>query len=160
RAAEEAHDRPRPAGGVGLAPAERAEDRVARVLFGPRDGEAAGVRAQVVANQRFVRAVVPTLGTSPGDLARVASRAVVRVGAADEAHAERVRPERALECEPVLERLAHEVPARVLVDRQVGRERALLLVRQLLEGAELVARADAGACEPIVAALGVPLHLM
>src|SRR5579883_2264659 len=62
---EEADDRPRAAGGVGLAARERGEDRVAGVLFGPGDREAAGVRADHVADLPRRRGVVVPLKARP-----------------------------------------------------------------------------------------------
>src|SRR5262249_10628634 len=117
RTGEEADHGTRAARGVRLAPLESAEDGVARVLLRPRDGEAARIRVDLVADLRRRRAVVASLAARPVALRDAAARAVVVVRATDEAHAERIRAEGGLEGEPVLERLADEVPAGILRDR-------------------------------------------
>ena len=87
----------------------------------------------------------PCAPVQPSSLG-VAGGGVVRVGAADEAELERVDAERLLEAQAVLQRVAHQVAARV---RRRSAAAAVVgpLVRdgQLLEGAQLVVRADAAA---------------
>ena len=85
---------------------------------------------------------------------------VVGVGAADEAEAERVRAERLLEGEAVLQRVAHHVAQRVLVDRRRRLAGPLVRAEELLEGAELVGGAGADSGEPVEAALRVALLLV
>src|SRR5207248_6275672 len=159
-AAEEADDRARAAGGVRLAPLERREERVARVLLGPRDGEPAGVVAHVRADLERGRRVVVPLRTGPALLRDAAGGAVVVVGRADEPEAERIRAELILEREAILQRVPDHVPRRVLIDRDRIAGRTLLRLVQLLEAAELVRRAGAGAGQAVEAALGVTLDLV
>src|SRR5262249_53925649 len=106
-AGEEPDDRAGPARRVRLTPPEGGEDRVARVLLRPGDGEAAGVVADLVADLAGGRGVAVAPAARPVGLVRVAAGAVVGVGAADEAEAEWIRAERLLEEEAVLEDVSH-----------------------------------------------------
>src|SRR5438552_2307116 len=159
-AGEEADDRPRAAGRVGLAPPERGEDGVARVLLRPRDGEAAGIRPHLVPDLPRGRRVVVPLPARPAALGDAARGAVVVVGRADEAEPEGVHAELLLEREAVLQRVTDHVAERVAVDR--GRLLAGQLVRLLLllERAQLVRRPCPGARQAVEAALRVALDLV
>src|SRR6185436_5521834 len=144
-AAEETDDRPRAARRIGLAAAQRLEDRVSRVLFRPRDGEAAGIVLDLVeqligARRRRMRALEATF-------LRVSRRPEVSVGIADEAEPERVDAERlgAAEREAGLEDVADERALGELgaEDRLRSRNRKERSGRQQLEVAELVRGAEA-----------------
>src|SRR5207247_10326441 len=108
--AEETDDRPRPARGIRLAAAQRLEDRVARVLFGPRDRETTGVVFDLA--EELVRARGRRMRALKARLFGVSRRAEVRIGGADEAEPERVHAERrrATERETRLQDVADERP--------------------------------------------------
>jgi len=91
-AAEEAHDDPRSTRPVGLTPAHRLEERVARVLFRPHGGQPAGIQDDAVGHRWHLGAAGRGAGRMPDELVLVdqAGRAEVRVGRADEAELERV----------------------------------------------------------------------
>src|SRR3989475_8985348 len=144
--AEETDDRPRPARGIRLAAAQRLEDRVARVLFGPRDRETTGVVFDLA--EELVRARGRRMRALKARLFGVSRRAEVRIGGADEAEPERVHAERlrATERETRLQDVADErALGEFRAERRFrsweGKERA---VRQQLEVAQLVRRAETG----------------
>src|SRR5207244_3510111 len=142
--AEETDDRPRPARGIRLAAAQRLEDRVARVLFGPRDRETTGVVFDLA--EELVRARGRRMRALKARLFGVSRRAEVRIGGADEAEPERVHAERlrATERETRLQDVADErALGEFRAERRFrsweGKERA---VRSQLEVAQLVRRAE------------------
>src|SRR5439155_24190977 len=148
------------AGAVDLAPAYGGEERIARVLFGPYDGEAA--RRRLDARRRDPgeherrRGVVAQPDVTVGAevlLFGRPRRRVVGVRAADQPELERVHAQPLLLDEALLEGVPDVVQRRKHLMRVGDRAEELQAV-QLLEAADLVGRLHAGP------ALGVALVLV
>src|SRR6185369_9806938 len=107
---ERAHDRARAARRVRLLAAQGREDRIARILFGPHDREAAGIRLDLRRRSGFGQdegrlrvGDAAEADRTVVDLADRTRNAVVRVGASDESELVRVHAGDALDDQTLLE---------------------------------------------------------